>query len=151
MKLGFRQIPRGDDQFTQDITITSLSLSLFPVFNHWEHHKLTSGKTEKKGGLFGSAQRSKERERSEQNCDMGLKMDVLQQYYPLRRVRECMMRYDRALKHTSSVRCLETFRSIFAVTLPLVSSNLWDAQLVPNDPRYAGLEKNLGIGQVKEG
>ncbi|GFX46395.1 HTH_Tnp_Tc3_2 domain-containing protein [Trichonephila clavipes] len=37
--------------------------------------------------------------------------------------RECTMRYDRALRHTSSVECLETFRSIFAVTLPLVRSN----------------------------
>ncbi|GFV92696.1 uncharacterized protein TNCV_1375461 [Trichonephila clavipes] len=58
------------------------------------------------------------------------------------------MRYDRALRHTSSVRCLETFRSIFAVTLPLVSSNSWDAQLaIANDPRYARLETNQGIGQ----
>ncbi|GFX06339.1 uncharacterized protein TNCV_505581 [Trichonephila clavipes] len=56
------------------------------------------------------------------------------------------MRYDRALRHTGSVCCLETFRSIFAVTLPLVRSNSWDAQLtVPNDPRCARLETNLGI------
>ncbi|GFS78271.1 uncharacterized protein TNCV_3172241 [Trichonephila clavipes] len=33
-----------------------------------------------------------------------------------------------------------------------VRSNSWDAQLaVPNDPRYAQLKTNLGIGQVKEG
>ncbi|GFS94619.1 hypothetical protein TNCV_3649691 [Trichonephila clavipes] len=52
--------------------------------------------------------------------------------------RECTMRYDRSLRHTSSVRCLKTFRSIFAVTLPLVRSNSWDAQLVvPNNTRYA--------------
>ncbi|GFX89802.1 hypothetical protein TNCV_2246021 [Trichonephila clavipes] len=58
------------------------------------------------------------------------------------------MRYDRALKHTSSV-CLETFCSIFAVNLPLVRSNSYDAQLtVPNDPRYTQLETNLGIGPV---
>ncbi|GFX11271.1 hypothetical protein TNCV_4786631 [Trichonephila clavipes] len=59
------------------------------------------------------------------------------------------MRYDRAL---SSVLCLETFRSIFAVTLPLVRSNSWDAQLtVPNDPRYARLDKSgdqAGQGRV---
>ncbi|GFX83236.1 uncharacterized protein TNCV_4988301 [Trichonephila clavipes] len=42
------------------------------------------------------------------------------------------MQYDRALGQTSSVWCLETFRSIFAVTLPLVRSNLWDAQLAPS-------------------
>ncbi|GFW96122.1 hypothetical protein TNCV_958351 [Trichonephila clavipes] len=61
------------------------------------------------------------------------------------------MRYDWALRHTSSV-CLETFRSIFAVTLPLVRSNSWNAQFaVPNDPRYARLKTNLGIGMAKEG
>ncbi|GFU51120.1 hypothetical protein TNCV_2549271 [Trichonephila clavipes] len=61
------------------------------------------------------------------------------------------MRYHRALRHTSSVRSLETFRSIFAVTLPLIRSNSLDAQLaVPNDPRYAGLETCLGIGKTKE-
>ncbi|GFY04035.1 SCY1-like protein 2 [Trichonephila clavipes] len=65
---------------------------------------------------------------------------------------ECTMRYDRASRHTSSVWCLETFRSIFAVTLLLVHSNLWDAQFaIPNDPRYARLETNLGIEQAKEG
>ncbi|GFV86411.1 hypothetical protein TNCV_1469731 [Trichonephila clavipes] len=64
---------------------------------------------------------------------------------------ECTMRYDRELRHTSSVGCLEIFRFIFAVTLPLVHSNSWDAQLVvPNDSRYAWLETNLGIGQAKE-
>ncbi|GFV69332.1 hypothetical protein TNCV_2943021 [Trichonephila clavipes] len=53
------------------------------------------------------------------------------------------MRYDRALSHTSSV-CLETFHSIFAVTLPLARSNSWDAQLaVQNDPIYAQLKTNL--------
>ncbi|GFY27375.1 hypothetical protein TNCV_2069951 [Trichonephila clavipes] len=32
-----------------------------------------------------------------------------------------------------------------------VRSNSWDAQLaIPNDPRYAQLETNLGIGQFKE-
>ncbi|GFW89380.1 hypothetical protein TNCV_3966701 [Trichonephila clavipes] len=36
--------------------------------------------------------------------------------------------------------------------LPLVRSNSWDAHLaVPNDPRYARLETNLGIEQAKEG
>ncbi|GFV65388.1 hypothetical protein TNCV_2638181 [Trichonephila clavipes] len=66
--------------------------------------------------------------------------------------RECTTRYDWALKHTSSVRCLETFRSIFAVTLPLVRSNSWDAQLaVPNDPRYPRLETNQRSGQATEG
>ncbi|GFW19491.1 hypothetical protein TNCV_1603851 [Trichonephila clavipes] len=46
----------------------------------------------------------------------------------------------------------ETFRSIFVVTLCLVRSNSWDAQLaIPNDLRYARLETNLGIGQAKEG
>ncbi|GFX14613.1 hypothetical protein TNCV_4016111 [Trichonephila clavipes] len=60
------------------------------------------------------------------------------------------MRYHRALKHTSFV-CLETFRSIFAVTLPLVRSNSWDAQLaVPNDPRYARLEKGSNSGNSAE-
>ncbi|GFU34977.1 uncharacterized protein TNCV_2992611 [Trichonephila clavipes] len=44
------------------------------------------------------------------------------------------------------------FRSIFAVTLPLIRSNWWNAQLaIQNDPRYARLESNLGIGQAKEG
>ncbi|GFT54772.1 hypothetical protein TNCV_5001431 [Trichonephila clavipes] len=53
--------------------------------------------------------------------------------------RECTLRYDRVLRHTSSVY-LETFRSLFAVTLSLVRSNSWDAQhAVPNDPRYARL------------
>ncbi|GFX20387.1 hypothetical protein TNCV_3487451 [Trichonephila clavipes] len=62
------------------------------------------------------------------------------------------MRYDRALRHTSSVRCLENFRFIFAVTLPIVRSNSWDAQLaVPKDARYAQLETNLGIGQASQG
>ncbi|GFS71278.1 DUF4371 domain-containing protein [Trichonephila clavipes] len=43
----------------------------------------------------------------------------------------------------------KTFRSIFTVTLPLVRSNSWSPQLtVPNDPRYAPLETNLGIGQA---
>ncbi|GFU63663.1 hypothetical protein TNCV_4588681 [Trichonephila clavipes] len=66
--------------------------------------------------------------------------------------RECTMLYDRALRHTSSACCLETFRSMFAVTLPLDRSNSWDAQLaIPNDPRYARLETNLGVGQAKEG
>ncbi|GFX31075.1 hypothetical protein TNCV_2025781 [Trichonephila clavipes] len=65
-------------------------------------------------------------------------------------VRECTMRYDWAL--TSSVLCLETFRSIFAITLPLVRPNSWDAQLtVPNDSRYDRLETNLGIEQANEG
>ncbi|GFS75009.1 hypothetical protein TNCV_1396671 [Trichonephila clavipes] len=41
---------------------------------------------------------------------------------------------------------------VFAVTLPLVRSNSWEAQLtVPNDPRYDRLETILGIGQAKEG
>ncbi|GFW23944.1 hypothetical protein TNCV_4949901 [Trichonephila clavipes] len=63
--------------------------------------------------------------------------------------RKCTMRYDRALRHTSSVGCLH---SIFAVTLPLVRSNSWDAQLtVPNDPRYARLETHLRIKLAKEG
>ncbi|GFT21456.1 uncharacterized protein TNCV_2307141 [Trichonephila clavipes] len=54
------------------------------------------------------------------------------------------MRYELALRHTSSVRYLETFRSIFDVPLPLVHSNPWVAQLaVLNDPRYAQLETNL--------
>ncbi|GFX40579.1 hypothetical protein TNCV_2373631 [Trichonephila clavipes] len=67
------------------------------------------------------------------------------------RGRECTMQYDKALRHTSSVGCLETFRFIFSVTLPLVRSNSWDAHLaVPNDPRYARMETNLGIGQAKE-
>ncbi|GFW83766.1 hypothetical protein TNCV_668791 [Trichonephila clavipes] len=62
------------------------------------------------------------------------------------------MRYYRALRLTSFVSCLETFRSIFAVTLPLVRSDLWDAQLpIPNDLRYPRLETHLGIGQPKEG
>ncbi|GFY13508.1 hypothetical protein TNCV_4958781 [Trichonephila clavipes] len=65
---------------------------------------------------------------------------------------ECTKRCDWATKHTSSVRCLETFRSIFALILPLVHSNSWGAQLsVLNDPRYARLEANLGNGQAKEG
>ncbi|GFY29645.1 uncharacterized protein TNCV_1812251 [Trichonephila clavipes] len=62
------------------------------------------------------------------------------------------MRCNRALTHTSSVGCLETFRSIFAVTLPLVHANSRDAQVtVPNDHRYARLGTNLGIGQAKKG
>ncbi|GFW25387.1 hypothetical protein TNCV_3721151 [Trichonephila clavipes] len=33
-----------------------------------------------------------------------------------------------------------------------VRSNTWDAQLaIPNEPRYARLETNLGIGQAKKG
>ncbi|GFS78235.1 glutamate receptor-interacting protein 1 [Trichonephila clavipes] len=49
-------------------------------------------------------------------------------------------------------RILQTFRSIFAVTMPLVRSNSWDAKLVvPNDLKYARLKTNLGIGQAKEG
>ncbi|GFX20734.1 hypothetical protein TNCV_77911 [Trichonephila clavipes] len=33
-----------------------------------------------------------------------------------------------------------------------VRSNSWNAQLaIPNDPRYARLDTNLGIGQTKEG
>ncbi|GFU35718.1 hypothetical protein TNCV_1203921 [Trichonephila clavipes] len=52
----------------------------------------------------------------------------------------------------SGINTFGTFRSIFAITLPLVRSNSWDAQLaVPNDLRYARLETNLGIGQAKEG
>ncbi|GFT82379.1 transposable element Tc3 transposase [Trichonephila clavipes] len=62
------------------------------------------------------------------------------------------MRYDKAWNHTSSAGCIETFHSIFAVVLPLVRSNSWDAQLdIPNDPRYARLLKTLGIEQLKEG
>ncbi|GFW29658.1 uncharacterized protein TNCV_3935261 [Trichonephila clavipes] len=62
------------------------------------------------------------------------------------------MRYDRALRHTSSVWCQETFHSIFAVILPLVRSNSWNALLtVPNELKYSRLETNLGIGLVKEG
>ncbi|GFV15848.1 hypothetical protein TNCV_988311 [Trichonephila clavipes] len=58
------------------------------------------------------------------------------------------MRYDRASRHTSSVSCLGTFHSIFAVTLPLVRSKSWDAQLaVPNDSTYVRLEKCLMIGR----
>ncbi|GFY07840.1 hypothetical protein TNCV_4287761 [Trichonephila clavipes] len=37
------------------------------------------------------------------------------------------------------------------ITLPLVRSNSWDAQFtVPNDPRYTGLETNLGIEQAQK-
>ncbi|GFU18441.1 hypothetical protein TNCV_1981161 [Trichonephila clavipes] len=37
-------------------------------------------------------------------------------------------------------------------TAKRVRSNWWDAQFtVPNYPRYARLETNLGIGQAKEG
>ncbi|GFW26205.1 uncharacterized protein TNCV_3397011 [Trichonephila clavipes] len=62
------------------------------------------------------------------------------------------MGYDRALRHTIFACCLETFRFTFAVTLPLVRSNSWDAQLaVPNEPSYARLVTKLGIWQVKEG
>ncbi|GFU23492.1 hypothetical protein TNCV_4963771 [Trichonephila clavipes] len=62
------------------------------------------------------------------------------------------MRYNRALRHTSSVRCLETFHSIFGVILPLVCSNSCDAQLaVPNDSRYAQLETNWGSGRTRKG
>ncbi|GFW04900.1 hypothetical protein TNCV_4881351 [Trichonephila clavipes] len=65
---------------------------------------------------------------------------------------ECTMRYDRALRHTSSVGCLETFLSIFAVPLPLVRSNSWDAPLaIQNDLRYARLETTLRIMKAKEG
>ncbi|GFW99585.1 hypothetical protein TNCV_3418181 [Trichonephila clavipes] len=61
------------------------------------------------------------------------------------------MQCDRALRHSSFVRCLEAFRSICAVTLPLIRSNSRDSQLaVPNHLRYAQLETNLGIGQAKE-
>ncbi|GFX10352.1 hypothetical protein TNCV_1867471 [Trichonephila clavipes] len=66
--------------------------------------------------------------------------------------RECMMRYDRALRHSSSIGRLETFRSIFAATSSLVGSNSWDDHIAaPSDPRYAQLETNLGIGQAKKG
>ncbi|GFT23361.1 hypothetical protein TNCV_2016451 [Trichonephila clavipes] len=62
--------------------------------------------------------------------------------------------YDGAANRFDGLRLalnLLTIRSIFAVTLPLVRSNSWDAQLaVPNDPRYARLETNLGIRQAKE-
>ncbi|GFX66988.1 hypothetical protein TNCV_4181131 [Trichonephila clavipes] len=44
-----------------------------------------------------------------------------------------------------------TFRSIFIAPLPLDRSNSWDAQLaIPNYPRYARLETNLGSGQAKD-
>ncbi|GFW21426.1 hypothetical protein TNCV_1532501 [Trichonephila clavipes] len=47
--------------------------------------------------------------------------------------------------------CLETFHSIFAVTLPLVRSSSWDTQLaVPNDPRYSRLVTNLGIEKARK-
>ncbi|GBM27030.1 Histone-lysine N-methyltransferase SETMAR [Araneus ventricosus] len=40
-------------------------------FNHWMPHELTAkDKPQEKSGLFGSAQRSKERENSGQNCDL---------------------------------------------------------------------------------
>ncbi|GFX75814.1 hypothetical protein TNCV_2237861 [Trichonephila clavipes] len=59
------------------------------------------------------------------------------------------MRYDQALMHTSSVSCLETFRSIIAVTLPLVRSNSWGSQLaIPNDPRYARLETGAATREL---
>ncbi|GFW79120.1 uncharacterized protein TNCV_3631511 [Trichonephila clavipes] len=46
-------------------------------------------------------------------------------------------------------RFRSTSLSTVAETLPLVRSNSCDAQLaVPNDPRYAQLETNLGIGQA---
>ncbi|GFX47533.1 hypothetical protein TNCV_3015521 [Trichonephila clavipes] len=55
------------------------------------------------------------------------------------------MRSGRALRHRSSVRCLKTFHSIFAVILPLARPKSWYAQLaVSNDPRYAPLEANFG-------
>ncbi|GFW14878.1 uncharacterized protein TNCV_1563401 [Trichonephila clavipes] len=47
---------------------------------------------------------------------------------------------------------LETVRSTFAVTLPLVHLNLWDAKLaIPNDTIYARLETHMGIRQDKKG
>ncbi|GFU69505.1 uncharacterized protein TNCV_1350651 [Trichonephila clavipes] len=62
------------------------------------------------------------------------------------------MRYDQALRHTSSVWCLETFRTIYAITLPQVRSNSWNVQLaVLNDPRHAQLEKMWGSGRPKKG
>ncbi|GFW14528.1 hypothetical protein TNCV_2358521 [Trichonephila clavipes] len=40
-----------------------------------------------------------------------------------------------------------TFCSIFAVPLPRIRSNSWEAQLaIPSYPRYARSETNLGIG-----
>ncbi|GFX13430.1 HTH_Tnp_Tc3_2 domain-containing protein [Trichonephila clavipes] len=65
------------------------------------------------------------------------------------------MRFLRARNHNLDAAedmLVKTFRSIFAVILPLVRSNPWDAQLtVPNDFRYAGLETHLGIEQAKKG
>ncbi|GFV30263.1 hypothetical protein TNCV_97381 [Trichonephila clavipes] len=42
---------------------------------------------------------------------------------------ECTMPYDRALRHTSSVKCLETFRSILAQTHVLPNSK---SQMIPD-------------------
>ncbi|GFT50980.1 hypothetical protein TNCV_1174091 [Trichonephila clavipes] len=62
------------------------------------------------------------------------------------------MRYDRALRNTSSVRCLAIFRSIFGVTLHLVHSNSWDAQFaVPNNPRYDDWRQIWGSGSPRMG
>ncbi|GFX23688.1 hypothetical protein TNCV_3596301 [Trichonephila clavipes] len=60
--------------------------------------------------------------------------------------------HDAIRSDIEAYKFLETFRSIFVVTLLLVRSNSLDAKLaVPNDPRYARLETNLGIRQAKKG
>ncbi|GFX54841.1 uncharacterized protein TNCV_3317581 [Trichonephila clavipes] len=77
------------------------------------------------------------------HCE-GLK-DIIDKYIRFETIRpnnliiaECLLQYDRALRHASSVSNIETFRFIFALTLPLVDSNSWDAPVaVSNDPRYA--------------
>ncbi|GFW73824.1 hypothetical protein TNCV_1542781 [Trichonephila clavipes] len=64
---------------------------------------------------------------------------------------QCPIVSHHTLGHTSFVLCLETFRSLFVVNLPLARSKSWDAQLiVSNDPSYARMEINLWIGQPKE-
>ncbi|GFV85636.1 hypothetical protein TNCV_3436391 [Trichonephila clavipes] len=65
---------------------------------------------------------------------------------------QCTMQHDWALIQSSSVCCIETYRSVFTVTVTLVHSHFWGDQLtVPNEPIHARLETNLRFGQVNEG
>ncbi|GFV18713.1 hypothetical protein TNCV_4756001 [Trichonephila clavipes] len=62
------------------------------------------------------------------------------------------MRYDHALSHTISVLSPETFRSLFALTMPLVRSYSWDSQLaVPNNPDILNWSQIWRSGRTRKG
>ncbi|GFU87988.1 hypothetical protein TNCV_1335571 [Trichonephila clavipes] len=80
---------------------------------------------------------------------------------PKLNILECIEGLDNRKKYLVSPRSDDNYKisvdsvttlATDLVTLPRVRSNSWDAQLtIPNDPRYARLETNLGIGLAKEG